>query len=152
MQAGSWVPLPGRASGPGFDFGPGEPTCRFMTRVLLATALLLIATSESVAQSRPGPTVITREGDVIAPILRRDRPLPEAGAATARDLDRSLLNLGTRRLRTTGGALSDRRLERDLDITSQRFEALRTRNPQNTRIPILERRLDRLRRPTRLGR
>ncbi|MGI9433764.1 MAG: hypothetical protein ACR2Q4_02860 [Geminicoccaceae bacterium] len=66
-------------------------------------------------------------------------------------LDHQLDNIESRTLqRPTGqGRTSDLLVRQDLRVSEQRMKTLKTRTPRDTRLPLLERQLDRAQRPTR---
>lgn len=129
---------------------------------LLSTILILLAlawSSPPVGAGESGPTVFVAPDDV-TPLRRSDdtslfRPhrVPPDGDARLleRRLEHDLERLPSRTVARPEGKIPERRLGRDLDASEQRLRTLKTRRPNASSLPLLERRLERLQRPTRLG-
>jgi hypothetical protein len=88
------------------------------------------------------------------PLPIRERP--PLSSPLAQDIDRQLardveheLNLEQSRILSRGAtSLQRRQTQRDIAVTRQNLDTLKTRVPQAKPIPLLERRLDRVSRPT----
>jgi len=129
---------------------------------LLSTILVLLAL---VAASPPaeaddgGPGVFAGPEDV-TPLRRSDAinlfrphrvPPDDPTEHLERRLEHDFGRLPSRNLTRPERTVPERRLRRDLEVGEQRLRTLKTRRPNAGATPLLERRLDRLQRPTRLG-
>ena len=134
------------------------------TTWFLRAGCLIVALAAGVptlaADLSRGPTIIIEPGDVTPlrspriinpqgpshvtrPIAPPRRIIPDPGY----ELDR----LESRVHQRPTGEIARYRVRRDLDVAGQELRSLKTLRPQAGPIPLFERQLDRLQRPTRLG-
>jgi hypothetical protein len=117
------------------------------------------------ADSYGAPTVVIEPGDITplrGPNIRNPlgpssvyAPLPPLPQPRARALERALESeldrLPSRTAARPDGGLPELRLQQDRARARAALEAFKTLRPDAPSIPLLERRLDRVERPTRLG-
>ena len=116
-------------------------------RTVIGTLLLSVALcATTLAQEREGLG------------LRLDQDEPRLSSPLARDIDRQLrtargieheLSLEQSRVNARSASeIQRRQTRRDVQLSGQRLNTLKTQAPQARSIPLLERRLDRVSRPT----
>jgi hypothetical protein len=114
----------------------------------MASSFLRVLLGIGLAAATAAPAL----GDEPLPIRER----PPLSSPLAQDIDRQLardveheLNLEQSRILSRGAtSLQRRQTRRDIAVTRQNLDTLKTRVPQAKPIPLLERRLDRVSRPT----
>lgn len=132
----------------------------------VGTALLLGAGPATARDPFGGPTVVIAPGDVTplrGPNIRNPlgprsvyAPLPETrrtapARSLGRDLDRELRRLPSRVTTRPAQSLPTLRLEQDRERAAAALESFKALRPNAPETSILERRLDRIQRPTDLG-
>ena len=101
------------------------------------------------------PAAADDDRELLGVILQQERRTPSPLAA---DIDRQLrterrieheLSLEQSRVNArSASALQRRQASRDVQVSEQRLRSFKTASPQEPSIPLLERRLDRVSRPT----
>jgi hypothetical protein len=109
--------------------------------LLLGVALCATA----LAQERARPRATVDEGAPLSSPLAQDI---DRELRAARDIDRQLSLEQSRVNARSTSAIQGRQTARDIALTGQNLNTLKTAAPQQRSIPLLERRLDRASRPT----
>jgi hypothetical protein len=115
-------------------------------RTVIGTLLLSAAScATAFAQEHELPrAILDDEPRLTSPLaLDVDRQL-----RTARGIEHELSLEQSRVNARSASDIQRRQTRRDVQLSGQRLNTLKTQSPQTTAIPLLERRLDRVRRPT----
>jgi hypothetical protein len=113
--------------------------------VIGALLLSVVLCAAALAQQRALPRVTLEEGAPLSSPLAQDIDRQLRGA---RDIDHQL-NLEQSRVNARStSAIQERQTARDISLTGQNLNTLKTAAPQQRSIPLLERKLDRVSRPT----
>ena len=112
-----------------------------MIGALLGVALCATA----LAQERVLPRATLDEGAPLRSPLAQDIDRQLGGA---RDIDRQLSLEQSRVNARSTSAIQERQTARDIQLTGQNLNTLKTAAPRQRSIPLLERKLDRVSRPT----
>ena len=131
-------------SGVGFrlEWGWGLATVR-----AVLTTLLLAAALGGTARAQDGQTLgtIAEEEPLLRSPLAQD---VDRQLRTVRGIEHELSLEQSRANARSASELQRRQTRRDLQVSEQRLRTFKTESPQAAPIPLLERRLDRVSRPT----
>jgi hypothetical protein len=115
-------------------------------RTLIGALLLSVAVcATAVAQQRQLPDAILEDtAGGLSPLAQDVERQVDAARGIEHDLNLEQSRVNAR----SASPLQRRQTERDIQVTGQNLDTLKTQSPQARSIPLLERRLDRVSRPT----